>query len=86
MRAGDYATAERAFDQLASSPDPQPRDEARLARAQVWLAEGRASEARPELAALAASGATLLVRQRAEAELRRITDSTGSHPAGTNSP
>jgi thioredoxin-like negative regulator of GroEL len=86
MRSGDYATAERAFDQLASSSEPQPRDEARLARAQVWLAEGRVSEARPELAALAASGATPLVRQRAGDELRRITDSTTPQPPGTNSP
>jgi thioredoxin-like negative regulator of GroEL len=76
MRSGDYATAERAFEQLATSSDPQPRDEARLARAQVWLAEGRVSEARPELSTLAATGATSLVRQRAADALRKIDDSS----------
>ncbi len=76
MRSGDYATAERAFEQLATSSDPQPRDEARLARAQVWLAEGRVSVARPELSTLAATGATSLVRQRAADALRKIDDSS----------
>jgi hypothetical protein len=65
MREGDYARAERAFDELAAEPDPYTRDSARLARAQVWLAEGRAALARPELADLAATGATAVIRQQA---------------------
>jgi hypothetical protein len=86
MRAGDYVAAERAFGQLANGSDPQQRDEARLARAQVWLAQGRASDARPELEALSASGATPLVRQRAQDELLKISGSSIPRPAGTNSP
>jgi hypothetical protein len=70
MRSHDYATAERAFAELAGSSDAKTRDEARLARAQVWLATGRASDALPELRDLASSGATPLVRQRASDELR----------------
>jgi hypothetical protein len=65
LRAGDYARAEQMFGEIARSPDARTRDEARLARAQVWLAQGRRSEAEPELEDLAGSGATPLVRQRA---------------------
>jgi hypothetical protein len=72
MRAHDYGRAELAFDALARSPQPRTRDEARLARAQVWLAEGRTSEARPELVSLAETGATWLVRQRAADALRAL--------------
>jgi hypothetical protein len=70
MRAGDYAGAERAFGALARSDDPRTRDEARLARAQVLVAQGRAGEARAELEGLASSGATPLVRARAAEALR----------------
>ncbi len=66
MRAGDYVLAEAAFNELARSPEASTRDAARLARAQVWIAEGRDQEARPELRQLAADGATPLVRKRAE--------------------
>jgi hypothetical protein len=65
LRVGDYARAEHAFDDLARAPDAPTRDAARLARAQVWIAEGRESEARPELEELERAGATALVRQRA---------------------
>jgi hypothetical protein len=72
MRARDYATAERAFTELATSVDPKTRDEARLARAQVWLAQGGARAARLELTALASGGATPLVRERAAEALRSL--------------
>ena len=72
MREGDYPRAERAFDVLARSNAPRTRDEARLARAQVWIAEGRSDEARAELEALARSGATALVRERASDSLRNV--------------
>ena len=65
MREGDYAGAEAAFADLASSSDAPTRDAARLARAQVWIAQGKASQARPELASLSTGGATPLVRKRA---------------------
>jgi hypothetical protein len=65
MRAGDYAAAEAAFSDLASSPDASTRDAARLARAQVWIAQGHASKARGTLEDLSTSGATPLVRKRA---------------------
>jgi hypothetical protein len=67
LRDGDYATAERAFDDLARADDAPTRDEARLARAQIWIAEGRTHEARPELESLATSGSTERVRDRASA-------------------
>jgi hypothetical protein len=72
MRARDYPRAERAFDELARTGNPRARDEARLARAQVWIAEGRLADARPELASLAATGVTSLVRQRAADALRAM--------------
>jgi hypothetical protein len=70
MRARDYSAAERAFDDLARSDDGRARDAARLARAQVWVTQGRTSEARSELESLAASGTTELVRDKAAALLR----------------
>ncbi|HEX8796166.1 MAG TPA: hypothetical protein VF765_34690 [Polyangiaceae bacterium] len=87
LRTGDYATADRAFGDLSASPDARTRDEARLARAQVWVAQGRTAEARRELAQLAASGATPLVRTRAADMMRSLgpgsPDRAGS---GTNTP
>jgi hypothetical protein len=75
MRAGDYPGAERAFDELVASDNPKTRDEARLARAQVWIAQHRLGEARPELDGLSREGLTPLVRQRAADALRTIDSS-----------
>jgi hypothetical protein len=69
MRDGDYDRAERAFDVLANAPDAATRDSARLARAQLWLAEGRRLEARHALENLANSAGTVFVRERAAAAL-----------------
>jgi len=65
MRINDYAGAERAFNQLAASPDAHTRDAARLARAQLWIALGRASDARAELERLRISSATATLREQA---------------------
>jgi len=85
MRRGDHATAERAFGTLIASGDPHVRDEARLARAQIWVADGRIAEARPELERLAATGATVLVRDSARDALAKL-DSSGAPAVGTNEP
>jgi hypothetical protein len=69
MRVSDYGAAEAAFDELAGAADAPTRDAARLARAQVWIAQGRSWRARPELESLAADGATPLLRKRAAAAL-----------------
>jgi hypothetical protein len=69
MRNGDVAGADQALADLDRSPDASSRDAARLARAELWLANGHALEARPVLAELAQSGATPLVRKRAQALL-----------------
>jgi hypothetical protein len=84
MRAGDYAAAERAFGELARSNDPRTRDEARLARAQVLMAEGRTGQARAELSDLAASGATSLVRSRAAEGLQTASQRQPSAPGFGN--
>lgn len=84
MRAGDYASAERAFDDLARSPDARTRDEARLARAQVLVAGGRPDEARAELESLARAGATPLVRDRAAEALRALSARPLTAPASGN--
>ena len=72
MRSGNYPRAERAFDELVRTGNERTRDEARLARAQVWIAQGRTTEARPELVGLAATGATPLVRKQAAEALRSM--------------
>ena len=70
LRAGDQARAERALAPLTQTADEHTRDAARLARAQLWLAEGRRiSEARSDLQDLAATSATPLIRQRAREAL-----------------
>ncbi len=69
MRDGDYDRAERAFDVLANAPDAATRDSARLARAELWLAEGRRLEARHALESLANSAGSVFVRERAAAAL-----------------
>jgi hypothetical protein len=69
MRDGDYDRAERAFDILANAPDAATRDSARLARAELWLAEGRRLEARHVFESLARSAGSAFVRERAAAAL-----------------
>jgi len=72
MRTADYPRAEAAFADLTRASDAHTRDAARLARAQVWLAQGRVTEARPELEDLAANGATTGLRSRAAAAIERL--------------
>jgi hypothetical protein len=87
LRAGDYASADRAFGDLAASGDPRTRDEARLARAEVWIAQGRTGDARHALEQLASSGATSLVRTRATDMLRSMRSGSSVRDApGTNTP
>jgi hypothetical protein len=72
MRAADYPRAEAAFAELTRSTDAHTRDAARLARAQVWVAQGRLADARPELEDLAANGATAALQGRAAAAIERL--------------
>jgi hypothetical protein len=72
LRATDYPRAEAAFAELTRTGDAHTRDAARLARAQVWLAQGRVTEARPELEDLATNGATAGLRSRAQAAIERL--------------
>jgi hypothetical protein len=72
MRAGDRGGAERALDDLTGSADAKTRDDARLARAQLWLAQGRLDRARPELEDLSGNASTALVRERARNALETI--------------
>ena len=70
LRVGDQARAESALAQLAQAADLRTRDAARLARDQLWLAQGRrVAEANGDLESLAGTGATPLIRQRAREAL-----------------
>ena len=88
LRVGDYSAAEQAFGELArTSKDAGTRDQARLARAQVWMAQGRAQQARSELERLASDGSTPALRARAADALRtRHGSSLDRGAPGTNSP
>jgi len=87
LRSGDYGSADRAFGDLTASNDPRTRDEARLARAQVWVAQGRVVDARRELEQLASAGATPLVRARATDMLRSLRSGSPDRGSpGTNPP
>jgi hypothetical protein len=83
---GDPAAASSAFDELSKSSDASTRDAARLARAQLWIANGESDRARAELRDLAARGSTELIRTRARAALRGLTQRSKAPPAGTNQP
>jgi hypothetical protein len=72
MREGDYARAERAFEALTASSDENTRDSARLARAQIWIAQRRSSDAQRELEDLAQTGATPFIRDRATEALGEL--------------
>jgi HEAT repeat protein len=78
MREGDFDAAERAFDALCRSSDLRTREDARLARAQIWLARHEEARARPELEDLASSGSTPVVRRRAADALRSLESSSKS--------
>jgi hypothetical protein len=72
LRRDDFAGADRAFAELATSPDAATRDASRLARAELWMAHGRGAEVRPVLEDLAHGGVTPLVRERAAECLARV--------------
>ena len=72
LREKNPVLAERALTELAESSDPRTRDAARLARAQLWISSGLTETAHPVLVQLARSGATSLIRQRAQ----RLLDSS----------
>jgi len=64
--------AEEAFAELARSSEARTRDASRLARAELWIAQGRLPAARAELCELSSSGATRLVRDRAAQALHAL--------------
>ncbi|HVU04057.1 MAG TPA: hypothetical protein VHE30_19995 [Polyangiaceae bacterium] len=68
---GEIAEADRHLVALARSSDGATRDAAELARAELWIAHGRAAEFRAVVQRLAEHGATALVRKRAAALLSR---------------
>jgi hypothetical protein len=71
QRRDDFAAADSAYSELCEANDSATRDAARLARAQLWIAHGRADQVRSVLSDLAARGATQLVRQTARECLSR---------------
>lgn len=70
MRNSDPESADTALAEIARGSDAEAADAAWLARAQIWISQGREKEAAPVLDRLAANGATPLIRRRA-VELRR---------------
>jgi hypothetical protein len=72
LRANDRAQAEHALDALAEAIDLRTRDAARLARAQLWLSQGKVDRARADLQDLAATGVTSIIRQSAREALLSI--------------
>lgn len=65
LEQNDHRAAQRALSELEASREATTRDAARLARAELLIAENRISDARPLLERLAESGATPLIRRRA---------------------
>lgn len=66
LRQGDAQRATRALDDLSRSRDAATRDAARLALAELWMSQGNVVKARPVLQTLSGSGATPLIRKRAQ--------------------
>jgi len=73
LSAGDWVAADRALGELAASADPSTRDAAELTRAELSIAHGQGNALSPVVERLARSGATPLIRERAEALLERLS-------------
>jgi hypothetical protein len=71
LKANDFEGADRAFSELNVSGDAATREKSKLARAELWIANGRSAEVRPLLEDLAKSGSTDFVRKRAGTLLGR---------------
>jgi hypothetical protein len=69
LEAGDWHGADQALNEIGNSSDGHARDAAALARAQLWITQGRGGEARGTLEHLATHGKTPLIRRRAAALL-----------------
>jgi hypothetical protein len=65
LRSGDRATAQLALRELSQSPDPETRDAALLAQAELDSRESDQASAHATLHRLAETGATAFVRRRA---------------------
>lgn len=74
MREGDPQRVNAALELLRGSDDAATRDVARLTQAQLDIANSNTEPARTELRSLAETGATPLVRHRAQALLQRISE------------
>lgn len=72
LSAHDWARADDALGNLASSMDPATRDAADLARAELRIAHGGGAALRSDVQRLAQAGATALIRKRAAALLQRL--------------
>ncbi|HVW26993.1 MAG TPA: hypothetical protein VHC69_16620 [Polyangiaceae bacterium] len=72
LSESDFAAANGALDEIATSADPATRDAAELTRAELSITRGDGSSARPVVERLARSGATGLIRKRATALLQRL--------------
>ena len=72
LEAGDWRSADTALNDLTASGDTHARDAAALARAQLWISQGRGSEAKSTLLQLAQHGKTPLIRRRAAALLQGL--------------
>jgi len=65
LAAKDFKSADQAFADLGKRADPPTREAARLARALLWINNGKAGDVQPVVADLAANATTPSVRRRA---------------------
>ncbi len=65
LAANDFKAADKAFAELGTRSDPPTRDTARLARALLWISNGKKAVVQPVVADLAANAVTPSVRRRA---------------------
>jgi hypothetical protein len=72
LEAGDWRGADSALNDLSGSGEAHARDAAALARAQLWITQGRGGEVRDTLQHLAQHGKTPLIRRRATALLQGL--------------
>lgn len=73
MREDDPVRVNTALELLRQTGNAETRDAARLARAQLEIANGNSELVRVELHELAETGATPMVRRRAKDMLRRLS-------------
>src|SRR5262249_50842606 len=86
LKRNDFGAADYALSDLNTVADRATREQSLLARAQLWIGNGRGAEVRGILKDLAANGSSEFVRRRAAELLRGAADPRSRVPVDAADP